>query len=56
MNRLAIAYRKIDEIIQTQQQHGLNSDDITALEDAQKAILLIEMLGLSQKSNDKNFT
>ncbi|WP_020072280.1 hypothetical protein [Faecalispora sporosphaeroides] len=56
MNRLASAYSKINEILQKHQQHGLSSDDIIALKDAQKAILLIEMLGLSQKSDNANLT
>lgn len=49
MDRLAIAYNTIEKMIQNQECYKLNFDNISALKDAQKAILAIETLGLSQK-------
>ena len=53
MERLAISYNSIEKMIQNKEHYNLSFDDISALKDAQKAILTIETLGLSQKS-DKN--
>ena len=53
MNHLVIAYNTIEKMIENQQHYNLLVDDITALKDAQKAILAIELLGLSQK-NDRD--
>jgi len=54
MNHLAIAYVRISRLLQNQEQHNLNSDDVLALENAQKAILTIEMLGLELENNEIN--
>ena len=56
MNRLATTYNRINEILQNQQHHNLTSDDILALKEAQKAILVIETLGLSLKNDDNSIT
>ncbi len=49
MNKFAISYKYISEIILTQQEHGLSAPEVEALVTAQKALLLIEMLGLSTR-------
>ena len=56
MNRLAIAFNTIDHMLKNNQKYGLNHNEISALEDAQKAILTIETLGLSLKNDDVNIT
>lgn len=47
MNKFAISYKYISEIIKMQQEHDLSTHEIEALITAQKALLLVEMLGLS---------
>jgi hypothetical protein len=47
MNQFAISYKYIDDIINTQQEHNLSEQEIEALKTAQKALLLVELLGLS---------
>lgn len=54
MNSLAIAYNTIEKMIQNQKHHNLSRNDILALKDAQKSILAIETLGLSQKTMEIN--
>jgi hypothetical protein len=50
MNQFAISYKYIDDIIKTQQEHNLTEQEIEALEIAQKALLLVELLGLSTQT------
>lgn len=47
MNKFASAYKHIEQIIHSQQEHNLSSQEIESLMDAQKALLLVEMLGLT---------
>ena len=47
MNNIAAAFKHLSDLIDTAQKHELSSQQIEALETAQKALLVIELLGIS---------
>ena len=53
MNKFALSYKHINEIIQKQNEYNLSTYDIEALKIAQNALLLVEMLGISVNENSQ---
>ena len=53
MNPYSTSYKYIDDIIKLQQEYNLSEQEIIALETAQKALLLVELLGLSLQTETK---
>lgn len=52
MNEFAKSYSSIGNIIQAQAEHNLTKSEIEALCTAQKALLAIEVLGISLQNNN----
>jgi len=53
MNRFSISYKHVDYLIETQKEHNLSEQEVEALKISQKAILLVELLGLCDYSEIK---
>jgi hypothetical protein len=47
VNNIAVTFKHLSDLIDAAQNHELSSQQIEALETAQKALLIIELLGIS---------